>query len=500
MRRRGKHFLILFLVLLPAGILSSAPAGQNQKDQITHVLNRLAFGPRPGDVDRVQQIGLRQYIEQQLHPEKIDDRRTEDRLRDFASLHLNGTGILERYPEPQRIARELGLRNPKDQNQNSADQAAARQQVQAYLREHGLQPPQQLLQELTGQKLVRAVDSERQLQEVMTDFWFNHFNVFFGKGADKWLTTDFEMNAIRPNTLGKFKDLLLATAKSPAMLFYLDNHLSMAPNPRAATALARRAAANRPAPKRGQGINENYARELMELHTMGVDGGYTQKDVQEVARAFTGWTIEQPRQNGTFLFRPMMHDRGQKIVLGHTIKAGGGMEDGEQVIDILAHQPSAARFIATKLVRRFVSDNPPASLVDRVAATYMKTDGDIREMLRAIFYSEEFMSAENYAAKTKSPFEYVASAIRSLDGHTSGSQQLAQMIGRMGQPLYQYQAPTGYPDRADEWMSNGTIIERINFAIALTSNHIPGTTVDLTGIDDPKLAAQRLGSPEFQKR
>ena len=503
MRHKRLHVIILGVALLPAAILRSAPA--ITKEQITHVLNRVAFGPRPGDVERVQQMGLKQYIEQQLQPERIDDSRVEQSLRDFVSLRMDNGDIMQHYPEPQRIARELGFQNPK--GQNPSDQAETRQKVQAYLRQNGMQPPQQLVQELTAQKILRAVESERQLQEVMTDFWFNHFNVFIGKGADRWLTTSYEMKAIRPNALGKFKDLLQATAKSPAMLFYLDNHLSASPNPQIEN-LGRRARGraradnnvNNNARNRKLGINENYARELMELHTMGVDGGYTQKDVTEVARAFTGWTIDQPRQNGEFLFRPMMHDRGDKVVLGHKIKSGGGMTDGEQVIDILASHPSTARFIATKLVRRFVSDNPPQSLVDRVAATYMKTDGDIREMLRTIFFSDEFMSPSAFAQKTKSPFEYAVSAIRALDGHTTGAPQLAQMIGRMGQPLYQYQAPTGYPDRADEWMSNGTIIERINFAIALASNRVPGTTVDVAGFTDPKAAAQHLGSPEFQKR
>jgi uncharacterized protein (DUF1800 family) len=356
-----------------------------------------------------------------------------------------------------------------------------------------LKAPQQLLQELAAQKLLRAVASERQLQEVLTDFWFNHFNVFWGKGADRWLTTDFEMNAIRPNAMGKFEDLLLATAKSPAMLFYLDNHLSSVPAPAVARAL------DRQAQNRRSGINENYARELMELHTMGVDGGYTQKDVQELARILTGWTIQQPRRNGQFIFRPVMHDRGDKVFLGRTIK-GGGIEEGEKAIRILARHPSTARFIATKLVRRFVSDNPPDSLVARVEAAFNKTGGDIRETLGVLFYSDEFMALDAYGKKTKSPFEYAASAIRALDGDTNGSEQLAQMIARMGQPLYQYQAPTGYPDRADEWMSSGTILERINFAIALAANRIPGTKVDIAGFASPQAAAEYLGSPEFQQR
>jgi uncharacterized protein (DUF1800 family) len=283
------------------------------------------------------------------------------------------------------------------------------------------------------------------------------------------------MNAIRPHAMGKFRDLLLATAKSPAMLFYLDNFRS--------TSL--------------RGINENYARELMELHTMGVNGGYTQKDVQEVARAFTGWSIDRPRVTGQFIFRPRIHDTGEKVVLGTKINAGG-IKDGEMVIDVLARHPSTAKFIAAKLVTRFVCDDPPAPLVDRVADVYRKTDGDIREMLRAIFTSPDFFSPEAMNAKMKSPFELAVSAIRSLGGTTDGSRGLAQMIGRMGEPLYQYQPPTGFPDRASQWTSTGSMLERLNFAIALTENRIPGTTVQL---DLPaKDVAARLGSPEFQRR
>jgi uncharacterized protein (DUF1800 family) len=309
----------------------------------------------------------------------------------------------------------------------------------------------------------------------------------------------------------------MATAKSPAMLFYLDNHLSTTPNAAATlSAVTKARLANPGAPlspliqaeaakqAKGKGgaagINENYGRELMELHTMGVEGGYSQKDVQEVARAFTGWTIDRPRQGAQFIFRPLMHDRGEKVVLGYTIRAGGGIEDGEKVIDILAHHPSTARFIATKLVRYFVSEDPPQPLVDKVAATYMKTDGDIREMLRTIFYSDEFMSPDVAAHKTKSAFEYVASAIRAMNGETNGGPRMAQLLGKMGQPIYQFVAPTGFPDRSDYWLSDGSLIERINFAVNLTSNKLPDARVQLTNFPDAKSAALYLGSPDFQKR
>ncbi len=438
---------VLSILLLFGG---STPTEQ---EKITHLLNRMTFGPRPGDVELVQKSGIDTYLDQQLHPEKISDPGMDERLASLPSLEMSTAEIFTYYPQPRR-----------NKAPNMAPFAVSEGE-----------PPRKLLEELQAQKIIRAVHSERQLQEVMTDFWYNHFNIFWGKGADRWLTTDFEMNAVRPNALGKFKDLLLATAKSPAMLFYLDNFQSTSV----------------------RGINENYARELMELHTMGVDGGYTQKDIQEVARAFTGWSIEGPRTSGKFMFRPRMHDPGEKVVLGHKVNAGG-LKDGEMVIDILAHHPSTARFIATKLVRRFVNDDPPESLVSRVAAVYRTTDGDIREMLRTIFTSPEFYSAENMKSKMKSPFELAASAIRALNGTTDGSRALAQMIARMGQPLYQCQPPTGFPDRAGEWTSNGSIVERLNFAVALAANRIPGTSVSLN--EAPKDVVTRLGSPEFQSR
>jgi uncharacterized protein (DUF1800 family) len=368
--------------------------------------------------------------------------------------------------------------------------------------------PREIVKELQQAKVLRAVYSERQLYEEMVDFWENHFNVFAGKGADRWLLTEYDRDVIRPNALGKFKDLVEATAHSSAMLFYLDNWLSADPNgPHPKPNEARGKGRNRPfgnrrhelwgrpvppsqipparpataQPKANprRGLNENYARELMELHTLGVDGGYTQKDVTEVARCLTGWTIRQPRQGGEFFFNERIHDNGPKMVLGHKIHSGGE-KDGEEVINILVHHPSTAHFIAKKMVTRFVSDDPPKSLVERVAATYMKTDGDIREMLRTIFYSPEFNSRETYRAKVKSPFELVVSAVRTSGGDTDASVPLLQFIARMGQPLFMYQAPTGYPDRASEWLNTGTLLTRMNFALAFAANRIAGTNVDLS--------------------
>jgi len=437
---------------------------------VVHLLNRLGFGPRPGQIERVQAIGLDRYLYEQLHPERIDDSATEALVATLASIYMNPAGLVQKYPEPRQLMRRLGTQ-PDRLDRGGPE---SRRRVQALYAEGGLKLPRRLLEELRAQKIIRAAHSERQLHEVMSDFWYNHFNVFWRKNADRWLTTAYEMSAIRPRVFGKFKDLLMATAMSPAMLVYLDNHLSSI-----------------------RGINENYARELMELHTLGVDGGYTQKDVQEVARALTGWSIERPQRGGEFIFRPRLHDDGEKTVLGHKINAGG-IRDGEIVIDILEKHPSTARFISTKLVRRFVADQPPESLVTHVAEVYRRTDGDIREMVHTIVTSKEFNSTDAVRAKTKTPFEYAVSAIRSLDGTTDGSRPLTESIAHMGQPLYECQPPAGFPDHGDYWMSSSAILERLNFAVALSTNRLPGTSVRL---DKPVAAVvKKLGSPEFQKR
>jgi uncharacterized protein (DUF1800 family) len=342
--------------------------------------------------------------------------------------------------------------------------------------------PQLVVTELQRAKLLRAVYSERQLYEMMVDFWENHFNVFANKDDDRYLLTSYDRDTIRPFAMGRFRDLLGATAHSPAMLFYLDNWRSSVPRPYKATK-------DKPAGTDG-GFNENYARELMELHTLGVDGGYTQKDVLEVARCFSGWTIQKPNEQGLFLYRPGLHDDGEKIVLGRRILPGGGMADGERVLDILATHPATARFIATKLARRFIRDEPPQSIIDRAAAVFLKTDGSIRETLRAIVTSPEFFSDTAYRAKLRSPFEYVAAAMRALQAETDGDRPVLDAIGRMGQPLFGRITPDGYADRADQWLSSGAMIARLNFAGALAGNRIKGTKIDvarlLPGVDEAK--------------
>jgi len=334
-----------------------------------------------------------------------------------------------------------------------------------------------VITDLQRAKVLRAVYSERQLYELMVDFWENHFSIFANKDDDRYLLTSFDRETIRPFALGRFRDLLGATAHSPAMLYYLDNWRSSVPRPYPAKA-------DKPAGVDG-GLNENYARELMELHTMGVDGGYTQQDVQEVARCFTGWTIEKPNQEGLFLYRPGLHDDSEKAVLGHKILPGGGIGDGERVLDILATHPATARFIATKLARRFISDDPPKAVIDRAAAVFLKTDGSIRETLRAIITSSEFFGA--YHAKLRSPFEYVAASMRALNAETDGDRPVLDAIARMGQPVFGRITPDGYADRADQWLSSGAMVGRFNFASALATNRIKGTKIDfeklLSGID-----------------
>src|SRR5579859_1073455 len=371
--------------------------------------------------------------------------------------------------------------------------------------------PQRVVEELGMAKITRAIYSERQLQQVMDDFWFNHFNVFAAKGGDRWYLTSYEREVIQPHTLGKFKDLLTATAKSPAMLFYLDNFLST--DPRAAERMAaqraarqyRRGGFGRPWPARAQqqqgkknvrGLNENYGRELMELHTLGVDGGYTQKDVTEVARCFTGWTIEKPRQNPEFKFDERLHDPDPKFVLGKKIHAGG-MKDGEEVIELLARNPSTAKFISTKLARRFVSDNPPPQLVARMAETFQNSDGDIKAVMHTMIFSPEFWSREAYHAKIKTPFELVVSAARALGTDVDIPLPLVAWVGRIGEPLYQCQPPTGYPDKADAWVNTGALLNRLNFSLALAGNRMRGSRTDvgsLLGVEtssDAKAALER---------
>jgi uncharacterized protein (DUF1800 family) len=481
---------------------ASAAKSLAGEQRVIHLLDRIAFGPRPGDVERVMKMGWEKYLDEQLHPERLNDQALEQKLKGIESIHLSVAEMARYYPQPQVIQQLLksrGIEPPGQPGQNPtdpkalADEQVKRREAMKVLAEMGYKPPQIAIQELQQAKLLRAVYSERQLQEVMSDFWFNHFNVYIQKGADRVLTTSYERDAIRPHAFGKFEDLLKATAEHPAMLFYLDNWMSASPDARApnrdelrqmrrqAPRGAERQMLNQQGriPRRARGLNENYAREIMELHTLGVDGGYTQKDVQEVARCFTGWTMRNPRAAAEFFFSPFMHDDGEKTVLGKKIPAGGGIKDGYTVIHLLATHPSTAKFISTKLARKFVSDNPPKSLLDRMAQTFQKTDGDIRETLRAMFTSPEFFAAENYRAKIKTPFEMTVSAVRAIGADTNASPQFHRWIAQMGEGLFMCQPPTGYSDTAEHWVNTGALLERMNFALALSGNRVPGTRVNL---------------------
>jgi len=473
---------------------------------VHHVLDRLAFGATPGEIAQIRQSGLDRYIDEQLHPEQLGDERLEARLAELATRTV-----------PSQVA---------DRNR--------------------------ALNELTQVRLLREVLSDRQLNEVLVDFWFNHFNVFAGKGKVREYLAEYETDVIRPHVLGRFRELLGAVAHSPAMLFYLDNWQSAAPNTTLPIPpqLVRRLNDPRTSPSdraelearlqqrqmqaKARGLNENYARELLELHTLGVDGGYTQQDVIEVARALTGWSLDRPQQAGGFIFRPQLHDRGEKTILGQRFPAGRDQDEGERVLDLLASHPSTAHHIAFKLAQRFVADNPPPALVDRAAKVFLSSKGDLRAVVREIVTSPEFFAPEAYRAKVKTPLEFVVSAVRSSGAAVMNAQSLAQALrSELGMPLFGCQPPTGYANTADAWVNTGALLNRMNFALRLVNGESRGIRVDLNALvpdvspttrerlvdvllsgnvstgtatalakaETPaQLLALTLGSPEFQRR
>ena len=475
---------------------SVAARGQTADQQVVHALNRLAFGPRPGDVQAVRELGVDRWIAAQLEPERIADAVSDSIVARYTTLDKSLPALLNDYPPNpvlKRMARRTLAGMPADSMQvtrdDSMDFLAARRRSQV------------IGQELVSARVARALVSERQLDEVLTDFWLNHFNVFAGKSASmRHYLVSYERDAIRPNVLGKFRTLLGAVAHSPAMLYYLDNWQSAADStrphlvsPRVAQGVRRRYAQRAPllatmtpmrrdslvakVQQRRRGLNENYARELMELHTLGVDGGYSQGDVTEAARVLTGWTIERPNESATFRFNPLVHDAGGKLVLGTVFPAGQGEAEGERLLDLLARHPATAMFIATKLAQRFVSDTPPAALVQRAAETFRRTDGDLRAVVRTIVTSEEFFSAAAWRAKVKSPFEVVVSALRAMDASVDTTGRAAALVARLGQGIYQHQAPNGWPETGDGWINTGAILNRINFGMALASGAVPGVTL-----------------------
>ena len=557
----GKLFTLLVLTALTAplftvraSVVISDKTSLSQNQKALHVLNRLGFGARPGDVEKVKAIGIQKYIEQQLNPAAIDDSTAENKAARLEVFKMSTAEVFAKYPNPGALLRMLeGDRAAQNADEMTEQQRQERQQkISAYYKKYDLRRANQLQPQITANRVLRAVYSERQLQEVMVDFWQNHFNVFAGKAAVRWYIPSYERDVLRKNALGNFRDLLIGTAQHPAMLFFLDNFESRAPNAKAANGQGGRiqqllksggmTPQMRERIKRNQGLtdaeldqrinraqnrqqrslpglNENYARELMELHTMGVDSGYTQKDIVEVARAFTGWTIADPRgyrraagskikgtedqrlarlqrqagvpddiESGEFYFNENWHDKDAKTFLGQKINEGG-IKDGLKVIDILVKSPATAKFIARKLAVKFVSDKPNDALVDRVAKAFSKSNGDIKTTLRAIFTDDEFFAPATYRAKIKTPFELAVSAIRTIGADTNSGPAVAAMLNKLGEVPYGYQAPTGYPDTAEDWVNTGALLERLNFAVALAGNQIPGTRVDLKRFAAPDKAA-----------
>jgi len=469
--------------------VGSGPDRLTERERAIHALDRLAFGPRPGDVERVAAMGADRWIEAQLHPERVpEDPGLDARLPGRDVLSLPTADLLERFDAPLREARKKIAAEKRRDADGGVDEPGS-DGVAARVR--AMVPPEnrpgRLLSDLTASRIVRAADSTHQLQEVLVDFWMNHFNVYARKGLARVAIVSFERDTIRPRIFGRFEDLLLATAKSPAMLVYLDNARSAAEPSKRPPSFGRAAFSGRGP----QGLNENYARELMELHTLGVDGGYTQKDVTELARILTGWSVGLPRGErpanprasrrgfeaaapGEFVFRERLHDVGQKTVLGHRF-SGAGMSEGEAAIRMLARHPSTARHLARELCERLVSDAPPEALVERVAARYLATGGDLRETVRAVVESPEFFDPSTFRAKVKSPFEYAVSAVRALGAETDG-RAIARSIEEMGEPLYLCAPPTGYPDASEDWTSSGALLARMNFALAAARGRIPGTS------------------------
>jgi uncharacterized protein (DUF1800 family) len=571
-------FLLTFLMISPIFAFSGGTTGKvkplTDEQKIMHVLNRLGFGARPNDIAKVKAVGLQKYIEQQLNANSINDSVAENKVKDLDVMNLSTTELFAQYPNPGGIlrmleqqgkvkngkvaqtenARRIGNEKPdampaggtEEDKMSDVERSERRQKIAEIYGKYGFKQPNAIPQQIIENRVLRAVYSERQLQEVMVDFWQNHFNVYAGKNFVRWYIPSYERDVLRKNALGNFKDLLIGTAQHPAMLVYLDNFENVAPNSQAIADKGANKKQTSPAkamnnpkvrerikqqyglsdkelderlkqrqqnvPPKGKqterGINENYARELMELHTLGVDGGYTQADIIEVAKCFTGWTVADPRgyrrlavqiingtedkyqdrlsrqygekaDSGTFIFNQNRHVAEDKIVMGQKIKTDG-LNDGLKVLEMLVDSPATAKFIAKKLAVKFVSDNPSEAFVGRIAEAFHKSKGDVKTTLKAIFNDAEFFAPENYRAKIKTPIELAVSSIRTLGADTKADPAMIALLQKMGEVPYGYQAPTGYGDTAEDWVNTGSLLERLNYAIALSSGRIPNTKVDLS--------------------
>lgn len=499
-------------------------AGLTSEQATAHLLSRFTYGATPGEVEEVAEMGPEKWFATQLNAQLPDDSLIQ-LLDKYDALKLSNAEVVAQYPKGAQVLRMAVKDGVVNKDSVKTDRKAYRDQLQNYMQQNGLKPEQELLRQFINQKILRAAYSNNQLQEVMTSFWFNHFNVSVVKNDCSQFIPAYERDVIRPNALGKFNDLLLATAKSPAMLYYLDNFSSSGNNDstKQGNGLVRSRLiqqmqntdtgrfANMPKfkkRKQSQGLNENYAREVMELHTLGVDGGYTQQDVTQAAKVLTGWSVYpmgaygnsgqklmgrigdeklQSRgfvHDGDFLFNPNRHDNGEKIVLGHHFAAGGGYDEGVQLLNMLAHQQSTAKFISKKIAVRFVSDNPPQTLIDKMARTFINKDGDIKQVLITMVDAPEFWSAAAVREKTKSPFELAIGSVRSLQADISQPYQLFNWINKMGEKMYYYQAPTGFPDKGQYWINTGALLNRMNFGLALASGRIPGVKVDLAALNN----------------
>ncbi len=484
--KKSKYWLTILILLV--GILpssaSSAPMPMRQK--LLYVINRLSFGASPGDIEKVQSMGVEKYIQEQLSPDSIPESQSlTNQLSQLETLRLSSKELGQEYSQFTANGRKA-----------TEEELKARQGRM-----------RQILAEATQARLLRAVESPRQLQEVMVDFWFNHFNVYANKGRTKLWVGTYERDAIRPYAFGKFRDLLEATARHPAMLFYLDNWQNTAPKSPGTRG-------------RNTGLNENYARELMELHTLGVDGGYTQQDVISLAKILTGWGLSRGEQGNDsgFLFDAKRHDFSDKVFLGHTIK-GSGEAEGEEALDILAKHPATARHISYELAQYFVSDNPPSNLVKQLQQRYLATDGDIREILKTLFQSPEFWNAKNEGAKFKTPYQYVISAVRATGVEINNTKPLSNNLQQLGMPLFGCQTPDGYKNTEQAWLNPDGMTRRISFATSLASGRLLSTqpidasqlintvgnispkTQSVINSNSPQLqGALILGSPEFMRR
>lgn len=512
----GGIFLISFTPehTEPASVFPYNKAGLTERQAAAHLLDRFTYGATPDDVDEVVRIGLENWFGQQLRAD-LPDTTLDNMLSKYNTIVMSNEEIIRTFPKGAQLRRMAIRDSVIDKNDvNKENKKGTRQALSDYMREHGYRRERELYSELIAQKILRASYSSNQLREMLVSFWFNHFNVSLTDNDCSRFITAYERDVIRPNALGNFETMLLATAKSPAMLTYLDNfRSSMASDARqpinrvrpknrtmSADSVMAQMVPNKNS-KANQGLNENYAREIMELHTLGVDGGYTQKDVTEVARIFTGWTIypalndygkKQIANNtatklsrkgfvrdGDFLFAANRHDKGEKVVMGMAFPAGGGYEEGVRLIKMLAHHPATALFVSHKLASRFVSDSPPQGLVDRMAKVFISTNGDIKQVLTALVSSPEFWSKEAVREKIKSPFELAISSVRSLNATITDPQPLYGWIVKMGEKVYSYQAPTGFPDKGQFWINTGSLLMRMNFGLALASERIAGLKINL---------------------